>query len=89
MQIHNFYIFEESVTLPFEVYIQYNLPNCNFFTYFRALLLYQPVVKDRVQEIGFSSVYLPGTSQNWVREPKLTLALKNQRSSLKNLAKKN
>ena len=73
MPIHNFYIFEESVTLPFEVYIQYNLPNCNFFTYFRALLLYQPVVKDRVQEIGFSSVYIYSESaknglesQNWL-----------------------
>ena len=82
MPIHNFYIFEESVTLPFEVYRQYNLPNCNFFTYFRALLLYQPVVKDRVQEIGFSSVYLPGISQKWVREQKLTLALNNQRYNL-------
>ena len=89
MPIHNFYIFEESVTLPFEVYIQYNLPNCNFFTYFRALLLYQPVVKDRVQEIGFSSVYLPGISQNWVREPRLTLALNNQRSNLLKFGKKN
>ena len=89
MPIHNFYIFEESVTLPFEVYIQYNLPNCNFFTYFRALLLYQPVVKDRVQEIGFSSVYLPGISQQWVREQKLTLALNNQRSNLKKFGKKN
>ena len=49
-------------------------------------------MKDRVQEIGFSSVYiypeLPGISQKWVREPKLTLALNNQRSNLKNLAKK-
>ena len=46
-------------------------------------------MKDRVQEIGFSSVYLLGISQKWVREQKLTLTLNNQRSNLKNLAKKN
>ena len=46
-------------------------------------------MKDRVQEIGFSSVYLPGISQNWVREPKLTLALNNQRSNILKFGKKN
>ena len=76
MPIHNFYIFEESVTLPFEVYIQYNLPNCNFFTYFRALLLYQPVVKDRVQEIGFSSVYLPGNQPKMGERAKIAFNFK-------------
>ena len=86
MPIHNFYIFEESVTLPYEIYSTTFLI-ATFFTYFRALLLYQPVVKDRVQEIGFSSVYLPGMNQKLVREQKLTLVLNNQRSNLKNLAK--
>ena len=64
MPIHNFYIFEESVTLPYEIYSTTFLI-ATFFTYFRALLLYQPVVKDRVQEIGFSSVYIcPESAKN-------------------------